>query len=103
MFLLYYFVRLIPLGIILSVHSVKCLCDYFVSSFYVKILLNTSIKEANTIKSLFDLTNNKLAFTRLARGNALVKRGRDFEKTIRIDYLTGLNKRYESWINDYKG
>ena len=31
------------------------------------------------------------------------KRGRDFEKTIRIDYLTGLNKRYESWINDYKG
>ena len=31
------------------------------------------------------------------------KRGRDFEKTIRIDYLTGLNKRYESCINDYKG
>lgn len=31
------------------------------------------------------------------------KRGRDFEKSIRIDYLTGLNKRYEDWISNYKG
>lgn len=31
------------------------------------------------------------------------KRGRDFEKSIRIDYLQGLNKRYEDWIKDYKG
>ena len=31
------------------------------------------------------------------------KRGRDFEKSIRIDYLTGLNKRYEDWISGYKG
>lgn len=31
------------------------------------------------------------------------KRGRDFEKSIRIDYLTGLNNRYENWIKDYKG
>lgn len=31
------------------------------------------------------------------------KRGRDFEKSIRIDYLTGLNKRYEEWIATYKG
>ena len=31
------------------------------------------------------------------------KRGRDFEKSIRIDYLTGLNYRYENWIKDYKG
>ena len=30
------------------------------------------------------------------------KRGRDFEKSIRIDYLQGLNKRYtEDWIKDY--
>ena len=29
------------------------------------------------------------------------KRGRDFEKTIRIDYLTGLNKRYESWSSNW--
>ena len=30
------------------------------------------------------------------------KRGREYEKSIRIDYLTGLNKRYEEWIKDYK-
>lgn len=30
------------------------------------------------------------------------KRGREYEKSIRIDYLTGLNKRYEDWIKDYK-
>ena len=31
------------------------------------------------------------------------KRGRDFEQSIRIDYLTGLNNRYEEWIKSYKG
>jgi len=31
------------------------------------------------------------------------KRGRDFEQSMRIDYLKGLNDRYESWIKDYKG
>lgn len=31
------------------------------------------------------------------------KRGRDFEKSIRIDYLAGLQKRYEDWIASYKG
>ena len=31
------------------------------------------------------------------------KRGRDYEQSIRIDYLTGLNERYEAWIKDYPG
>jgi deoxyadenosine/deoxycytidine kinase len=31
------------------------------------------------------------------------KRGRDYEQTIRIDYLEGLNKLYEDWISTYKG
>lgn len=31
------------------------------------------------------------------------KRGRDYEQSIRIDYLTGLNERYEEWIKGYKG
>ncbi|MDO5442079.1 MAG: deoxynucleoside kinase [Bacteroidia bacterium] len=31
------------------------------------------------------------------------KRGREYEKGIRIDYLTGLNDRYDSWIDGYKG
>ena len=30
------------------------------------------------------------------------KRGREYEKSIRIDYITGLNERYENWIKDYK-
>ena len=31
------------------------------------------------------------------------KRGRDYEKGIRIDYLTGLNEKYENWISGYDG
>lgn len=31
------------------------------------------------------------------------KRGRSLEKSIRIDYLTGLQQRYEDWIKNYKG
>lgn len=29
------------------------------------------------------------------------KRGREFENAIRLDYLTSLNDRYESWIKEY--
>ena len=35
--------------------------------------------------------------------NQIQKRGRDYEQTIRLDYLKGLNDRYEEWIKDYKG
>lgn len=31
------------------------------------------------------------------------KRGRDYEQTISIEYLAGLNERYEKWIAGYKG
>ena len=31
------------------------------------------------------------------------KRGRDYENTISIEYLSRLNERYEAWIHDYKG
>ena len=31
------------------------------------------------------------------------KRGREYERSIRIDYITGLNQRYEQWIAGYKG
>ena len=29
------------------------------------------------------------------------KRGREYEKSIRIDYITGLNERYDNWIDKY--
>lgn len=31
------------------------------------------------------------------------KRGREYEQSISIDYLSGLNDKYENWIKDYKG
>ena len=31
------------------------------------------------------------------------KRGRDYEQSISIEYLSGLNQRYEEWIAGYKG
>ena len=30
------------------------------------------------------------------------KRGREYERSIRIDYISGLNQRYEDWIAGYK-
>ena len=32
----------------------------------------------------------------------IAKRGREYEKTIRLDYLENLNQRYEEWIHNYK-
>lgn len=34
--------------------------------------------------------------------NQIQKRGRDYEKNIRLDYLQRLNERYEAWIETYK-
>ena len=31
------------------------------------------------------------------------KRGRDYEQSISIEYLTGLNEKYDNWIAGYKG
>ena len=35
--------------------------------------------------------------------NQIHKRGRDFEQSMRMDFLSGLNDRYEAWIKDYPG
>ena len=35
--------------------------------------------------------------------NQIQKRGREYEKSIRIDYLQGLNDLYEEWIATYQG
>lgn len=31
------------------------------------------------------------------------KRGREYEQSINLEYLSGLNRRYEEWISSYKG
>lgn len=33
--------------------------------------------------------------------NNIQKRGREYESSIRLDYLKGLNERYEKWIENY--
>jgi len=33
--------------------------------------------------------------------NQIQKRGREYESAIRLDYLKGLNERYENWISEY--
>ena len=35
--------------------------------------------------------------------NQIGKRGREYEQSMRLDYLKGLNDKYENWIKDYKG
>ena len=34
--------------------------------------------------------------------NQIQKRGREYESSIRLDYLKGLNERYDEWISGYK-
>lgn len=34
--------------------------------------------------------------------NQIQKRGREFEDSLRLDYLKKLNERYETWIKDYR-
>jgi deoxyadenosine/deoxycytidine kinase len=34
--------------------------------------------------------------------NNIQKRGREYEDSIRLDYLRRLNERYEAWISSYK-
>lgn len=34
--------------------------------------------------------------------NQIQKRGREYENSIRLDYLKSLNERYEAWISEYK-
>ena len=31
------------------------------------------------------------------------KRGRDYEQSMSLEYLSGLNERYEKWISEYRG
>ena len=71
-----------------------------------------SSRDFENYSDLFDLmmslvgTPDLLIYLRSTIPNLIAqiqKRGRDYEKTIRIDYLTGLNEKYEKWISDYKG
>ena len=70
-----------------------------------------STRDFENYKSLFDLMlslvnpPDLLVYLRSSIPNLVSqihKRGREYESGIRIDYLSGLNDRYEEWIADYK-
>ncbi len=70
-----------------------------------------SSRDFENYKSLFDLMlslvkpPDLLIYLRSSIPNLVSqihKRGREYETGIRIDYLSGLNERYEEWISGYK-
>jgi deoxyadenosine/deoxycytidine kinase len=70
-----------------------------------------STRDFKNYKSLFDLMvsliqpPDLLVYLRASIPtlvNQIQKRGREYENSIRLDYLKQLNERYESWINGYK-
>ena len=67
-------------------------------------------RDFNNYRSLFDLMESVvdapdlLIYLRSSIPNLVSqihKRGREYENSISIDYLSRLNERYEAWIHDY--
>ena len=67
-------------------------------------------RDYENYKSLFDLMESVvkgpdlLIYLRSSIPNLVSqihKRGRDYENSISIDYLSRLNERYEAWVHDY--
>ncbi len=67
-------------------------------------------RDFKNYKSLFDLMESVtkapdlLIYLRSSIPNLVAqiqKRGRDYENSISIDYLSRLNERYEAWVHDY--
>jgi len=70
-----------------------------------------STRDFNNYKKLFDLMVSLIQPPDLLiylKGsiptlvNQIQKRGREYENSIRLDYLKQLNERYDSWVSGYK-
>lgn len=70
-----------------------------------------STRDFHTYSNLFQMMNKMvqapdlLVYLRASVPtlvNQIQKRGREYENSIRIDYLKQLNERYEAWVNRYK-
>ena len=60
-----------------------------------KAMGNLSDRDFDTYMQLFNLMMSMV--------REIQKRGRDYEKSISIEYLSNLNERYDEWIANYKG
>ncbi|HYQ58561.1 MAG TPA: deoxynucleoside kinase [Draconibacterium sp.] len=83
--------------------------EIFAPNLHAMGLMST--RDFNNYKSLFDMMAgliqppDLLIYLRASVPtlvNQIQKRGRDYENSIRLDYLKQLNERYENWINGYK-
>ncbi len=81
----------------------------FAPNLHAMSLMST--RDFNNYESLFSLMSSLiqppdlLIYLRASVPtlvSQIQKRGRDYEKSIRIDYLQRLNERYEAWIDTYK-
>jgi len=82
--------------------------EIFAPNLHAMGLMST--RDFNNYKSLFDLMVSLIQPPDLLiylRGSIstlvkqIEKRGRDYENSIRLDYLRQLNERYEKWIKSY--
>ena len=83
--------------------------NIFSSIFHAMGLMTN--RDFENYKSLFELMEENvdapdlLIYLRSSIPNLVSqihKRGRDYENSISIDYLSRLNERYEAWIHNYK-
>lgn len=77
-----------------------------------KALGNLSERDYNTFMELFHLMMSMVKLPDLLiylkssvphLVSQIQKRGRDYEQSISLEYLAGLNARYDEWIAGYKG
>ncbi len=77
-----------------------------------KAMGNLSDRDFDTYMQLFDLMMSMVSLPDLLiylRSSVphlvsqIQKRGRDYEQGMSLEYLAGLNERYEAWIASYKG
>lgn len=77
-----------------------------------KALGNLSERDYNTFMELFQLMMSMVKLPDLLiylkssvphLVSQIQKRGRDYEQSISLEYLAGLNARYDEWIAGYKG
>jgi deoxyadenosine/deoxycytidine kinase len=83
--------------------------EIFAPNLHAMGLMST--RDFQNYKSLFDLMSRLIKAPDLmiylrasvpTLVNQIQQRGREYENSIRLDYLKQLNERYEAWINRYR-